>query len=248
MKKLRWRHCGKCRDLEKLGSFCGFGDKAPKNRIASNWFRERKGRIFVLLLIAVVLFYVFWPRGTEIITIDPRVIEHFEKSSQYFDKEEYEKALSEAQLAFKIDRNFPGLNAGMAASMLRLAMYDEAHESLERELKLITRLERKTDDELKAYVEIFNVNDYAGVREWFDFIRGTVYYTQTCLYSRKEDRQAALYAFEKAMYSLEKAIEFCVFKPSQARSDEDLEFIRTDPEFSKILEKSIALEKKSCEE
>ena len=231
MKKLQW-HCGHqgCR------SFCA----QTGNVNLSNWLKEKIVIIIVVAsLIAVSSWLAFRPSTTPpdtggVITGPKTVRKHIEQGQVYYAGGKYDEALLQTQLGLAIDGDFPGLNSGMAASLLKLGRYDAAQEALEREFKLLNSLERKTDDELTEYVKIIEENDYAGrsavkvLRDRLGLIKAAAHYNQACLYSLKKDRQMALYALERAIEA--------GFSERSALLDDDLAFIRTDPSFNKILQ------------
>ena len=168
-----------------------------------------------------------------------RLRQHLEQGMVYFAANRPHEALLAFEEGLSIDRNFSGLNLNKAASLLKLGRYDDARDALDKEFELVGCLELMADDELKKYAYMMDVEEkddgrreieqVKTLRTQLGNVRVMAYYNTACLYSLKKERRPAFDALRKALEA--------GFNDKEAMlSDPDMEFIRSDPEFAKILQ------------
>jgi hypothetical protein len=168
-----------------------------------------------------------------------KLIQYLKQGLFYAEMNRPEDALSEFEHGLLIDKNFLGLNANKAQALLKLKRYDEAKSALNKELELIRCMEMMSDDELKDYAYMLEVEEKIEtlrpieqakkLRTRFGLVRAVSQYNLACLHSLKEEKALALDA-------LNKAVESGFNDKRSLAEDPDLAFIRSDPAFTKILQ------------
>jgi tetratricopeptide (TPR) repeat protein len=167
-----------------------------------------------------------------------RLFEYFHQGLNYAMHKKYDFALKEFQQALIIDKNFLDLNQNIGSAQLALKHYAEAEAAFKEEAKLIDCLMGLNENQLSAFGYFIEVEDKDPVKRKKEQAeklkaklpeaKATVNYNLACIYSREGNKDAGI-------DSLKKAVQAGFKDRNNLKTDPDLAFLRSTPEFRQVL-------------